>query len=172
MFYCLYRLHWACLGAVFLWGLNDEPLKVIVVSAKCQLPLYEWADRREMRMDIQRGSSLCHTCMLGHAHSILSLAGDPSWHGDRSDVPLAKHKCPDQWAFTFSSNVTTGYNMIIQIGLLQFFPWQVLNDCVRLLRTWSSYPIVRFRTYIPQKLAPTAFELSWKRQRTSAASRI
>lgn len=65
------------------------------VSAQIwQFPLYEEADGREMRMDIHQASSLCHTFMLGHAGNTLLLVGDPSSHNDRSDVLLAKHKCP------------------------------------------------------------------------------
>lgn len=53
-------------------------LKSIVFTQICPFPLYEEADGREMRMDIHRESSLCHICMLGHAHSPQLLVGDPS----------------------------------------------------------------------------------------------
>ena len=53
-------------------------LKSIVFTEICQFPLYKGADGREMRMDIHRESSLCHTCTLGHAHSTQLLVGDPS----------------------------------------------------------------------------------------------
>lgn len=75
-------------------------LKSIVFPETFQFPLYERADGREMRMDIHWESSLCHTCTLGHGHSTQLLVGDPSRHKDRSDVPLAKHQCPDQRAIT------------------------------------------------------------------------
>lgn len=69
------------------------------------------ADGQEMRMDIQSASFLCHTCLPGHMHSARHLVGDPSWHGDRSDVPPATHGRLDQQAAAVI-NVTTGYDMI------------------------------------------------------------
>lgn len=53
-------------------------LKSFVFTEICQFPIYERADGREMRMDIHWESSLCHTCMLGHARSTQLLVGDPS----------------------------------------------------------------------------------------------
>lgn len=53
VFHCISRLHWVCLR-----GLNDEPLKVIVIPERCQLPLCEGAHWREMRTDNQRGPPL------------------------------------------------------------------------------------------------------------------
>lgn len=52
--------------------------KSIVFTEICQFPFCEGADGREMRMDIHRESSLCHTCTLGRARSTRFLVGDPS----------------------------------------------------------------------------------------------
>lgn len=86
--------------------------------------MYKWADGREMRMDIQWESSLCHTCTLGYAQGTNFLLGDPSWHKDRSDVPLLQHKCPDQHAIAiYGSRIQFGNKH----GTLLFCSWQVLN---------------------------------------------
>ena len=105
----------------------------IVLTEICQFSFYEGADGREMRMDIHRESSLCHTCTLGRARSTRLLVGDPSWHRDRSDVPLAKHKRPDQRAITtLCADVTTGYDMIIWTGGYYFPPvmcYMAVSSC-------------------------------------------
>ena len=121
--YCLSRLA-GCVWVFCLWGhWMMIHLKTIVLTEICQFPFYEGADGREMRMDIHRESSLCHTCTLGRARSTRLLVGDPSWHRDRSDVPLAKHKRPDQRAITIlCADDTTGDDMIMWTGGYYFPP--------------------------------------------------
>lgn len=63
------------------------------------------------------------------------LLGDPSWHKDRSDVPLPQHKRPDQRAITiYGSRMQLGNKN----GTLLVFSWQVLN-------LYHAFPLSNYR---------------------------